>query len=306
MSRLLRILIVFCSIAVFITGCTTLWQDYSGTSRRGVSSSLVDYLYPDGEEPPPYSEAVPQLNIPLRVGLAFVPATHTTEYPVLSEATKTELLRRVRQQFLDREYISAIEVIPDAYMRTGRGFSTLDQIARIHSLDVMALVSYDQVVVSDDTTASFLYWTIIGAYVIKGSQNDVQTFVDTAVFDIPTRRLMLRAPGIDKAISKSNLIEVGEDLRESRTTGFTKAIDDMTQNLTAELDRFEVRLKEDPTVAQVTSRSDGTPRSGGGSVSSAFLFLLLAIMYISRKGAGKAGLGIDKANASKDSLTKPG
>ncbi len=282
MSRLLRILFVFCSIAVFIAGCTTMWQDYSGTSREGVSSSLVDYLYPDGEEPPPYSEAVPQLNIPLRVGLAFVPATRSTEYPVLSEATKTELLGRVRQQFLDREYISEIEVIPDAYMRTGRGFSTLDQIARIHSLDVMALVSYDQVVASDDTRASFLYWTIIGAYVIEGSQNDVQTFVDTAVFDVPTRKLVL-APGIDKATTKSTLIEVGEELRESRTASFTKAIDDMTQNLTAELDRFEARLKEDPTVAQVTARTGGTSRSGGGSVSSAFLFLLLAIMYIQKR-----------------------
>ena len=112
MSHLLRILFVFCSIAVFIAGCSTMWQASSGTSRGGVSSSLVDYLYPDGEEPPPYSEAVPQLNIPLRVGLAFVPATRSTEYPVLSEATKTELLGRVRQQFLDREYISEIEVIP--------------------------------------------------------------------------------------------------------------------------------------------------------------------------------------------------
>ena len=254
-----------------------MWQASSGTSRGGVSSSLVDYLYPDGEEPPPYSEAVPQLNIPLRVGLAFVPATRSTEYPVLSEATKTELLGRVRQQFLEREYISEIEVIPDAYMRTGRGFSTLDQIARMHSLDVMALVSYDQVAALDDTTASFLYWTIIGAYVVEGSQNEVQTFVDTAVFDIPTRKLMLRAPGIDKTTSKSTLIDVNEELRKSRTASFTKAIDDMTQNLTAELDRFEVRLKEDPTVAQVT------PRSGGGSVSSAFLFLLLAIIYIQKR-----------------------
>ena len=282
MSHLLRIFLVFCSIAVFIAGCTTMWQASSGTSRGGVSSSLVDYLYPDGEEPPPYSDAVPQLNIPLRVGLAFVPATRSTEYPVLSEATKTELLGRVRQQFLDREYISEIEVIPDAYMRTGRGFSTLDQIARMHSLDVMALVSYDQVAALDDTTASFLYWTIIGAYVVEGSQNDVQTFVDTAVFDIPTRKLMLRAPGIDKTTSKSTLIDVNEELRKSRTASFTKAMEDMTQNLTAELDRFEVRLKEDPTVAQVT------PRSGGGSVSSAFLYLLLAIIYIQKRSRKEA------------------
>jgi len=277
MSHLLRILFVFCSMAVFIAGCSTMWHDSFGTSRGGVSSSLVDYLYPDGGEPPPYSEAVPQLNIPLRVGLAFVPAIRSTDYPVLSEATKTELLERVRQQFLDREYISEIEVIPEAYMRTGRGFSTLDQIARMHSLDVMALVSYDQVAVLSDTKTSFLYWTIIGAYVIEGSQNDVQTFVDTAVFDIPTRKLMLRAPGIDKTTSKSTLVEVAEELRKSRTDSFTKAIEDMTQNLTAELDRFEERLKEDPTVAQVT------PRSGGGAVSSAFLFLLLATIYIQKR-----------------------
>jgi rhombotail lipoprotein len=270
-------------MAILIAGCTSLWQAYSGGERRGVSSSLVEYLYPDGEEPPPYSEAVPQLNIPLRVGLAFVPATRSTEYPLLSEATKTELLGRVRQQFLDREYISEIEVIPDAYMRTGRGFSTLDQIARMHSLDVMALLSYDQVAALDDTTASFLYWTIIGAYVVEGSRNDVQTFVDTAVFDIPTRKLMLRAPGTNKTTSKSTLIDVDEELRKSRTASFTKAIDDMTQNLTAELDRFEVRLKEDPTVAHVT------PRSGGGSVSSAFLFLLLAILYIQKSSRKRGG-----------------
>ncbi len=278
-SRLLRILFVFCSIAVFIGGCTTLWQDYSGTSRRGVSSSLVDYLYPDGEEPPPYSEAVPQLNIPLRVGLAFVPATRTTEYPVLSEATKTELLGRVRQQFLDREYISEIEVIPDAYMRTGRGFSTLDQIARIHSLDVMALVSYDQVVASDDTRASFLYWTIIGAYVIKGSQNDVQTFVDTAVFDVATRKLLFRAPGIDTLQRRSTAIDSVEVLRKGRTTSFSKAVENMTGNLLSELDTFEERLKKDPEIAQVSW--DG-PGGGGGSFGHLTVMALLILLLMRR------------------------
>lgn len=60
------------------------------------------------------------------------------------------------------------------------------QVARLYGVDVMALVSYDQVIHTDDTKASLLYWTIIGAYIIKGSQFDTATFVDTAVFDINT------------------------------------------------------------------------------------------------------------------------
>jgi rhombotail lipoprotein len=272
MTGILRLTTALLLIALTLAGCTSLWQTMSGTTRRGVSSSLVEYLYPGGEEPPPYHESVPQLNIPLRVGLAFVPSTNQANVPVLSETVKSELLEKVRGQFLDRDYINEIEIIPDTYLRTGTGFTGLEQISRIYNLDVMALVSYDQVVTSEDTSASFLYWTIIGAYVIKGSKNDVQTFVDTAVFDIPTRRLLFRAPGLDKSRSKSTLVGAAEELRESRTEGFSRAMTSMTDNLSVELDTFELRIKEDPTVAQVTPKQG---YSGGGAVS-VYLILLLA------------------------------
>ena len=271
MASIMRPTVALLLIALSLAGCTSFWQAMSGTTRRGVSSSLVEYLYPGGEEPPPYNESVPQLNIPLRVGLAFVPSTNQANVPVLSEAVKSELLEKVRGQFLDRDYINEIEIIPDTYLRTGTGFTGLEQISRIYNLDVMALVSYDQVVTSEDTTASFLYWTIIGAYVIEGSKNDVQTFVDTAVFDIPTRRLMFRAPGLDKFRSKSTLVGAAEELRESRTAGFSGAMTIMTENLSVELDKFELRIKEDPTVAQVTPREG---YSGGGAVSVYLLLLL--------------------------------
>lgn len=270
-----RLTIVFLSVLLLLAGCTSLWQAMSGNTRRGVSSSLVEYLYPSGEEPPPVHDSVPQLNIPLRVGLAFVPSTNQENVPVLSEASKSELLQDVRSQFLDRDYIGEIEIIPETYMRTGQGFTSLDQISRIYSLDVMALVSYDQVAASEDTTASFLYWTIIGAYLIEGSKNDVQTFVDTAVFDIPTRRLLFRAPGSDKYISKSTLVGAAEELRETRTEGFARAMTDMSDNLSVELTQFEFRIKEDPTVAQVTPRAGS---GGGGSLSLYPILLLLLLL----------------------------
>jgi rhombotail lipoprotein len=198
----------------------------------------------------------------------------------LSEATKTNLLERVRQQFLDREYIAGIEVIPETYLRTGTGFTSLQQVSRIYNLDVIALVSYDQVVASDDTTASFFYWTIIGAYLVEGSENDVQTFVDTAVFDIPTRQLMFRAPGIDKMSSRATLIDSAEDLRETRTASFGRAMDDMSENLVTELNKFEFRIENEPTVAEVVPASGG---SGGGGTISVWTCLLLCVVFIRRR-----------------------
>jgi len=277
MNRLLKRALAFFLAAILVAGCTNLWQVYSGGERRGVSSSLVEYLYPDGGEPPPITDTVPRLELPLRVGLAFVPGTEQTEMTFLSEATKTSLLDGVRQQFLDREYIAKIEVIPETYMRGANGFTSLQQVSRIYDLDVMALVSYDQVVASDDTTSSFLYWTIIGAYVVEGSKNDVQTFVDTAVFDIPTRQLLFRAPGIDKLSSRSSLIDSAEELRESRVEGFSHAMADMSDNLVTELNKFEFRIQNEPAVAEVVPSSGGGGGGGGALSLVSCLFLLSVI-----------------------------
>lgn len=278
--------LTFALAGLALASCTALWQTGSGTSRKGVSSSLVNYLYPSGEEPPPYDETVPLLELPLRVGIAFVPTTTLTDIPGLSEATKIELLDKVREQFVERDYIREIQVIPDSYMRGSRGFSGLEQVGRLYGLDIIALVSYDQVVAADDTRSSILYWTIIGAYFIEGSRNDVQTFVDTAVFDMATRKLLIRAPGIDKATQKSTLVESSQELRSARTASFDRAMGDMTTNLQAELDRFELRLKEDPTVARVDSSA---MPGGGGAVGLALLLGLLSIVSLRRTRPGAVG-----------------
>jgi len=280
MNRPLQQTLILLTIAVLVSGCTNLWQLYSGGERRGVSSSLVEYLYPGGGEPPPISDTIPRLELPLRVGIAFVPSSTQTEMTFLGEATKTSLLENVRQQFLDRDYIANIEVIPETYLRTGTGFTSLQQVARIYKLDVIALVSYDQVVASDDTKSSFFYWTIIGAYLVEGSKNDVQTFVDTAVFDIPTRQLLFRAPGIDKMSSRSTLIDSAEELRETRTASFGRAMDDMSENLVTELNEFEFRIENEPTVAEVIPQPGG---SGGGGAISPFACLLLFTSVFRRR-----------------------
>ena len=257
-------------VALLLAGCSTMW-DWSGGARSGASSSLVDYLYPDGQEPPDVEQTIPYLELPLRVGIGFVPGQ--AGYGTISEATKMQLLAKVKAEFIDREYISYIEVIPDTYLRSSKGVVGMQQVARLYDVDVMALVSYDQVAVSEENPAGLLYWTIVGAYLIKATSNEIQTFVDTAVFDVDTARLLFRAPGAHTMSDRSTLVEAGEVVRKAKDESITAAMGQMTGNLAVELDRFQERVKDDPSVAKTQWRLG----SGGGAVGLWMLGLLALI-----------------------------
>ena len=267
-------------LALQLSACAGFGSD----GRRGVSSSLVDYLYPEGQVPPKYEETIPHLRLPLTVGLAFVPSQKNTDL-VLPEAKKMQLLEQVKQKFAGLDYVREINIIPDTYMRSTKGFEGVDQIARLYGLDVVALVSYDQVAVSSETKSSLLYWTIVGAYLIKGNQNEVTTFVDTAVFDVNSRKMLLRAPGVSEHKRSSTLVEVEQVNRATRGEGFELAMADMSNNLAAELSRFKERIKQDKSVQ--VSRRQGY--SGGGGALQLHLVMLLAgvaLMLTVRRALG--------------------
>lgn len=270
-----KILLKFCLIttsALLLAACGTY---FGPDGRRGVSSSLVDYLYPDGQVPPKHEETIPHLKLPLTVGLAFVPSQRG-ESIMLPEANKTKLLEGVKQKFVGLDYVKEIIVIPETYMRSSKGFEGVGQVARLYGLDIVALVSYDQVAVTSETKSSVLYWTIVGAYFIKGNQNLATTFVDTAVFDVNSRKLLLRAPGVSDVQQTSTLVEVDKSQREAREKGFELAMADMSNNLAIELDRFKERIKEDKSV-QVTHREG---YGGGGGIQLPIFLILVGFAVV--------------------------
>ena len=272
------------AMSIVIVGLTACSQLFSlGTPvRQGQSSSLVDFLYPDGQQPPPVDDVMPTLKLPLRVGLAFVPSTRGGGYAsvdVLPEALKSQLLEQVKAEFAKEKFLSEIVVIPDAYLAGRKGFDTLDAVARLYTLDVMALVSYDQVATSDDQKAAFLYWTIIGAYTIEATKNQVQTFVDTAVFDVPTRKLLFRAPGTDVTANKATAIESNEELRKAQQEGFRRAMANMTANLRKELVTFQERVKNNEGGVRVAQRNAGAAGGAGGTGLLELTLLLLIVLW---------------------------
>ncbi|WP_339897435.1 rhombotarget lipoprotein [uncultured Gilvimarinus sp.] len=265
MIKSLSIIAIF-SLSLLICSCSF----FNDESRTGVSSSLVDYLYPAGEIPSVQQDTTPHLKLPLTVGLAFVPGQYRAAN-MLPEAKKIQLLTQVKQKFSDLNYVRDIVVIPDTYMRSSKGFAGIDQIARLYNLDVIALVSYDQVAISSGRKSSLLYWTIVGSYVVKGSKNQATTFVDTAVFDVNSRKMLFRAPGVSETQNNATLVEIHEVNRETREEGFELAMADMSINLARELETFKERVKVDNSVT-ITHRD----QSGGGG---AMPWLLLVILY---------------------------
>ncbi len=189
-----------------LAGCASFFD--GPTHRAGVSSSVVDYLYPPGTKFEAAQEGVPEVRLPARVGLMFVPSTR--EPDGLTAADRQQLLAKVRDTFKAQPFIDRIEIIPDTYLRPRGGFDNLEQIARLQGLDIVALVSYDQVADTGETAASFLYWTIIGAYTVPATRNQVSTFVETTVFHVDSRTLLLRAPGQDQRDAGSTAIRVGD------------------------------------------------------------------------------------------------
>lgn len=223
-------------VAIFISGCTTPPQRESKQA-----ASIVDYLFPNTAASPHLEPGMAVVRPPVRVGLAFVPANSRSR--TLPEAEKMKLLERTKAAFAKHAYIGALEIIPTQYLQHGGGFDNLQQVSRLFNVDIMALVSYDQVQFTDSNSLSFLYWTIVGAYVVNGNEFDVKTLLDISVFDVTSRKLLFRAPGTSQINGGASWANYSERARGAQIEGYQKAVEQLIPQLQIEMDAFRERLK---------------------------------------------------------------
>lgn len=257
------------TLVVLAAGC-------AGMHGRHTTTSVVDYLYPNQTEPVA-QQGIPVLNLPMSVGIAFVPdKPGQGSARSLTEGKKTELLARVAENFRKRDYIRTIEIIPSPYLTPKGGFANLDQLRTMYGVETIALVSYDQAQFTDEGMASILYWTLIGAYIVPAEKNSTSTMVDTVIMHIPSRKMLFRAPGVSQVKGLSTPVNLSEELRLDSEKGFNEAVDKMIANLDTSLVAFQEKVKESPEEYQVVRRNES---SGGGALGfplAAMITLLLA------------------------------
>ncbi len=262
------------------------------SQQVNTKSSVMEYLYPNSSDTYE-TPSIPSLKLPLRVGVAFVPPSRQNSSihnfwtghsysGLISEAKKSEILEEVADNFRDLDFVGSIEVVPTGYLTSGGGFSNLSQIKAMYGIDVIALVSYDQVQFTDEGILSLSYWTIVGAYVISGEKNDTNTLMDTVVYDISSKKLLFRAPGTSQVSGKSTPINLSEELRADSMQGFDQAALNMASNLKIQLAAFKRRIKDNPNQVEITHREG---YGGGGGIQWPFLLLLsgLAIVRVAKR-----------------------
>ena len=276
LTRLVTLCALFAMALVVIGGCATR------SAHR--SSSVVQYLYPDGR-PQVDTPQVPRLTLPVKVGIAFVPDTVTTPWS-LTEKSKSDLLSSVAAHFKQYDFVKAIEIIPSTYLTLKGGFANLEQVRTMFDVDAIALVSYDQTQFTDEGLASITYWTVVGAYVIPGEKNATHTMVDAAVYDIPSRKLLFRAPGVSHSKSIATPVNLSEQLRKDSLAGFNEASNALITNLDDSLARFQERVKASPQDFQVAK---GAGYTGKGSLDGVLVCLVLGVGGLRRWTRNKTG-----------------
>lgn len=270
------------ALAVLLSGCTALCPGCRTRAiHTGASTSLVDFLYPKGGAPPAGHPDLPLLPVPLRVGLSFLPERGGTEAP--DPAQREQILERIAAHFKSRDFIGQIVIIPDYYLQGSRGFEGLAGIERLYGVDVMALVSYDQVGYQDDTRSSIGYLTIVGAYFLHGTREDVTTLVDLAVVDPKSRTLLLRAGGTDTRARNTALIGSGTVARNQNTDSLNAASAQLIEHFDVALTQLEADIKTGKSEVQVTHR----PGFSGGGGAFGLLGLsglaLVALFQVRRR-----------------------
>lgn len=115
---------------------------------------------------------------------------------------------------------------------------------------------------------------------VNGEKNATHTLIDTAVYDIGSRKMLFRAPGTSKVKGRTTPVDLDQELRRDATRGFGEASDRMVIDLSQQLELFRTRLKDDPTEATIEHRPGYRGGGGGGGGSADLLFLVIGALGV--------------------------
>ncbi len=109
----------------------------------------------------------------------------------------------------------------------------------------------------------------------EAQKTATHTLMEAVVYDIPSRSLLFRAPGVSTVKNHATLISNESDLHADSSAGYTIAAQDLTTNLQRELDAFKVRAKEEPESVHIEHKPG---YRGAGSIEGWFAALLTLLL----------------------------
>jgi rhombotail lipoprotein len=229
----------FLLVLITLTGsCVTT---RSKEPYKHLKTSIIRFLGPVEKNNPEKKEtSEATITVPLKVGIAFVPSNDFGDFP---EKERMNLMQEIAPEFENYKFVESIELIPSLYLEKEGGFSNLDRLQELFDINVIVLLSYDQSQFADSGAWSITYWTIVGAYIVKGEKNDTHTLIDASLFHIQSRKMLFRAAGINHLKSRATPINFTEQVRKDSLDSYHQARVDLTKNLKEKLYSFRKMIR---------------------------------------------------------------
>lgn len=267
------------ALACALTGGCSLLDPWLAppqqTTARSATTPLIDYLCRSAAVPAQDTQV--GLVLPIRVGLAFVPGA-TGGGPLTTE--REALLAGLRDRFRTVQYVADVVVVPDYYLSggTGEGFEQLTQLAALQRLDLIALVSYDQVSRVRENERALANLTIVGQFFMTGNDTATHTLLDLAVVEPRSRSLLLRAGGTSSLGDAVTAVARDRKLEQQMRAGFDEAAHKLSDNFATELASLESRVRAGNTPIAITRRA------GGGALDAVQLLFLGFFVAVLARG----------------------
>jgi rhombotail lipoprotein len=154
-------------------------------------------------------------------------------------------------------------------------------LSRLYHIDLFALVSYDQIQNAYQNDRALAYWTIVGAYFVRGDRNETHTLLDMAVIDPKSRALVMRAGGTSALKGNVTGVEAQQHAVAQSARGFELATEQLIVNFSRELTDFEQRVRDGTAPVKVVRQST---KSGGAGALDPLLLAVLASCLIAIRG----------------------
>jgi rhombotail lipoprotein len=269
-SRSLKLL-GMAAFTLTLSGCAWMWGDLHYGRQQQSTTPLVGFLYTDGKVPE--QNAQPELRLPIRVAVSFLPGNGGYPGHQPAAAEKEKVLTTLRENFRSLPYVTEIVIIPDYYLNSGKGdgLMQIEQLSRLFNFDLFALVSYDQVQTNYQNDRSLAYLTIVGAFLVRGDRNETHTLLDVAVIDPKSRALVMRAGGVSSLKGNTTAIDVERHTDAQSTKGFEEATLHLVSNFRRELADFEQRVRDGTASVKVVRQAS---KGGGGALDPWLLAML--------------------------------
>jgi len=185
-----------------------------------------------------WSAGPSELEGPVRVGVAFAPGAEATRRTGWSQAShdfgepdKRRLLTRLCSNLEATPAVAAAVVVPTYHMQPAGGFDDLERLAELYDVDLIVLLSYEQLQAEDVNALSVTYWALLPAYFVRGNVNETRTIVDADVYEIDSRTHIFNASGSCKEEARCTALKSKRLLRTQSREGFKSAIAGLTEDL---------------------------------------------------------------------------